>query len=94
VDRTDPTSLTALASVIDDHFDLIIDDGLHPPNANLAVLNFGLRKLKVGGWLVVEDIRSEAMPIWYLTASIMSQRFEARLVTAKEAALFVVQRLT
>lgn len=93
VDQTDPTSLAALANLIDDQFDLIIDDGLHSPNANLAVLGFGLNKLKIGGWLVVEDIRSEALPIWQLTAAIMPQQFEARLVTANKAALFAVQRL-
>lgn len=93
VDQTDRASLTALASLIGDNFDLIIDDGLHSPNANLAVLDFGLRKLKVGGWLVVEDIRSEALPIWHLTAAIMPQQFEARLVAARNAALFAVQRL-
>jgi cephalosporin hydroxylase len=93
VDQTDPASLTTLASLIGDHFDLIIDDGLHSPNANLAVLDFGLRKLKIGGWLVIEDIRSEALPIWQLTAAIVPQRFEARLVTARKAALFAVQRL-
>ena len=94
VDQTDPASLTALASLIGDQFDLIIDDGLHSPNANLAILDFGLRKLKIGGWLVVEDIRSEALPIWQLTAAIMPQQFEARLVTARKAALFVAQRLS
>ena len=93
VDQTDPASLTALASLIGEDFDLIIDDGLHSPNANLAVLDFGLRKLKVGGWLVVEDIRSQALPIWQLTAAIMPQQFEAKLVTARKAALFAVQRL-
>jgi cephalosporin hydroxylase len=93
VDQTDPASLSTLASLIGDHFDLIIDDGLHSPNANLAVLDFGLRKLKVGGWLVIEDIKSEALPIWQLTAAIMPQQFEARLVTAKKATLFAVQRL-
>lgn len=94
VDQTDRASLTALASLIGDRFDLIIDDGLHSPNANLAVLDFALRRLKVGGWLVVEDIRSEALPIWQLTAAIMPQQFEARLVTARKAALFAVQRLS
>ena len=93
VDQTDPASLAALAGLIGDHFDLIIDDGLHSPNANLAVLDFGLRKLKVGGWLVVEDIRSEALPIWQLTAAIMPQQFEARLITDRKTALFAVQRL-
>ena len=94
VDQTDPASITALASLIGDHhFDLIIDDGLHSPNANLAVLDFGLRRLKVGGWLVVEDIRSEALPIWQLTAAIMPKQFEARVVAARKAALFAVQRL-
>jgi hypothetical protein len=93
VDQTDPVSLNALAGLVGDDFDLIIDDGLHSPHANLAVLDFGLSRLKVGGWLVVEDIRPEALPIWQLTAAIMPQQFEARLVAATKAALFAVQRL-
>jgi cephalosporin hydroxylase len=93
VDQTDQASLTALSSLVGDQFDLIIDDGLHSPNANLAVLNFGLSKIKIGGWLVIEDIRFEALPIWQLTAAIIPQQFEARLVTARKATLFAVQRL-
>jgi len=93
VDQTDPASLKALGGMVGDDFDLIIDDGLHSPNANLAVLDFGLRKLKVGGWLVVEDIRREALPIWQLAAAIIPRQFEARLVAARKAALFAVQRV-
>ena len=93
VDQTDPASLTALASMIGDDYDLIIDDGLHSPDANLAVLGFGLPKLKAGGWLVIEDIRAEALPIWQLTAAVMPKQFEATLVAGRNAALFVVRRL-
>jgi hypothetical protein len=93
VDQTDPASLAALAGLVGGQFDLIIDDGLHSPNANLAVLGFGLDKLKAGGWLVIEDIRSEALPIWQLTAAIMPRQFKASLVTSKKAALFAVQRM-
>ena len=31
------------------NFDLVIDDGLHSPDANIATLEFGLKILKVGG---------------------------------------------
>lgn len=93
VDQTDPASLSALGGLIGSQFDLIIDDGLHAPHANLAVLDFGLRRLKVGGWLVVEDIRSEALPIWRLTAAIIPPQFETRIVADCKAALLAVRRL-
>jgi hypothetical protein len=44
VDQTDLTSFRGLEAL--GNFDLIIDDGLHTPNANLAVLLFGIRSLK------------------------------------------------
>ena len=92
-DQTDPASLAALVEKAPGPFDLIIDDGLHSPAANLAVLHFGLPELKPGGWLVIEDIRAEALPVWHLTAAILPQEFRATLVTARNASLFAVRRL-
>ena len=43
-------------SVFDDMYDVIIDDGLHSIGANFNTLLFGLDHLKVGGWLIIEDI--------------------------------------
>ncbi len=92
VDQTDLASLDALAAHLPDAVDLIIDDGLHAPNANVAVLAFGLNRLKDGGWLVVEDIPERAIPLWEVVAALLPDRFESRLLRARGALAFVVRR--
>src|SRR5262245_27895827 len=57
VDQTQPAALAALGEKIVGDLDILIDDGLHAPHANLAVLAFALQKLRRGGWLVIEDIQ-------------------------------------
>lgn len=93
VDQTDPSSFSALAACMPTEFDLIIDDGLHAPNANLATLTFGLGQLKVGGCLVIEDISADALPIWQVVgAALLPAHYSARVVAASDAFLFVVHR--
>jgi hypothetical protein len=52
-------------------FDLIIDDGLHSPIANINTLIWGLKKIKPSGWIVIEDISIRSVPIWKLIDSLM-----------------------
>ena len=92
VDQTDLASLEALARNVPDAIDLIIDDGLHSPNANLAVLAFGLPKLKNGGWLVIEDIPERAVPLWRVVAALLPDAFAGKLIRAEGALVFAVQR--
>ena len=92
VDQTDPRSFEGIANAVHEDFDLIIDDGLHAPNANLATTLFGLERLKIGGWLVVEDIRPHALPVWQVIAALMPSEYDSKLVAAKGGFLFVVQR--
>jgi tetratricopeptide (TPR) repeat protein len=80
VDQTDRQSLEALGNATDSAFDLIIDDGLHAPDANLAVLNFGIGKLKPGGWLVIEDIKSDSIPVWQIVAALLPANYRPALV--------------
>lgn len=42
VGQTDPASFETLGAALPNSFDLIIDDGLHSPDANLATLNFAI----------------------------------------------------
>ena len=37
-------------------FDLFIDDGLHSIAANMVTLNFALRHVRLGGYIVIEDV--------------------------------------
>jgi hypothetical protein len=92
VDQTDTASLDSLAKKIPDSIDLIVDDGLHSPNANLAVLAFGLQKMKNHGWLVIEDIAERAVPFWEVVAALLPDRFPCKLLRAEGALAFAVQR--
>jgi len=93
VDQTDPESFLPLGREIGDNFDLMIDDGLHAPNANLHSLNFFLSRLKIGGWAVIEDITPASEAVWRLVASILPHRFQCHLIEASTSLLFLVQRL-
>jgi hypothetical protein len=92
VDQTDLKSFDALGEAVGRDFDLVIDDGLHSPNANIAVLSFGLSRLKPGGWLVVEDIRHAALPLWEVVVHLLPMGFTAHIVVSAKAIVFAVQR--
>jgi len=92
VDQTDLTSLESLGKNIPDFIDLIIDDGLHSPNANLAVLAFSLEKLKNHGWLVIEDIPERAVPLWEVVAALLPDTFASKLLRDEASLVFAVQR--
>jgi hypothetical protein len=95
VDQTDIDSFAALGDAVPAEFDLIIDDGLHSPNANLATLVFGINRLKVNGYLLVEDISPAALPIWQLvSAALLPGNFESHVVAGEDIVLFVVRRLS
>lgn len=91
VDQTREATLGELADRIPGSLDLIIDDGLHAPNANLAVLKFALEKLRPGGWVVIEDIAEEASSLWKTVARLIPDGFEKHLISAKGGLVFAVQ---
>jgi hypothetical protein len=93
VDQTDLKSFDALGNSITNDFDLIIDDGLHAPNANIATLSFALSRLKSGGWLVVEDIPLRALPIWQVVAALLPTGYEPHLIFTKATIVFAVERM-
>jgi hypothetical protein len=92
VDQTDLKTFEALGQNLPEAFDLIIDDGLHAPNANLAVLAFGLTRLKRQGWLVIEDIAERAIPLWEVVAALLPSTFSCWLVRADGGLLFAVRK--
>ncbi|RYC11537.1 hypothetical protein [Nocardioides zhouii] len=92
VDQTSTESVRALEAQLPDDVHLIIDDGLHSPDANMQVLLLGLRIMPVHGWLVIEDIIPAAQDFWRVVAALLPNHFEATLVRAKGGDLFVVRR--
>jgi hypothetical protein len=91
VDQTDIKTFASLEQVTGHAFDLIIDDGLHAPNANIATLLFALRNLKRNGWFVVEDIPVTALPIWDVVANLLLAKYSCWLLAAKRGCLFVLR---
>lgn len=94
VDQLHYSTLEKLGQVIPEEVDLIIDDGLHSPDANLNTLRFALGKVAPGGWIVIEDIRTEALPVWTLVSGLLSPAFRSCILQAKAGSLFAVQRLS
>lgn len=92
VDQTSSASVRALEAELPDQLHLVIDDGLHTPNANLQVLMLALRVLPVGGWLVIEDIIPAAEDFWQVVAALLPDHLETTLVRAKGGDMFVVRR--
>jgi hypothetical protein len=59
---------------------VIIDDGLHSPGANLAVLLFALDALSAHGVLVIEDIKEDALPVWHVVRALLWEACETALI--------------
>lgn len=74
-------------------FDSVIDDGLHSPDANLNSLNFGLKLIKQGGFVVIQDIDKKAIPLWQIVAKSLGQNYSCSLWNADEAIVFTVEKL-
>ena len=92
VDQMDVDSLKRLARQIPEDLDLIIDDGLHAPAANIAVLSFAITKVRPGGWIVIEDIADKALPFWDVVAAILPADCKCQVVKIRGANAFVVER--
>lgn len=92
VDQTDPTSFDQMwDSFGNPHFDLVIDDGLHSTEANINTFMFATRALKVGGYLVVEDIPERTTHVWQCVSRMLGDQ-AGTLIKAKFAYMYVWQK--
>lgn len=91
LDQTDQKTFDALD--IGSDFDLMIDDGLHAVNTNINSLMFFIDKIKVGGWIVIEDIPYNVLPIWQVISCLLPKSYHARIFKTNLNLLFAVQRL-
>jgi len=94
VDQTVPESIDKWLKGINQPIDLIIDDGLHSPNANLATLAYSLQYIKKGGWVVIEDIGPNSIEIWHVVAHILSGKYSCQIFNSSDQGyLFAAQKL-
>jgi hypothetical protein len=93
VDQTRSSSFDELSSVLGNNaFDLVIDDGLHSPNANIATMLFAFRALKPSGYFIVEDISLGSIPVWQVVSTLLPADYRPALIQAKNGLLFMVQK--
>jgi len=92
VDQTDANSWQALARALPPHLDVVIDDGLHAINTQLASLLFGLEHVRPGGWVVIEDIFSGSRPIWDVVAHLVAPHGRCHRLQGRVPLMFAVQK--
>lgn len=92
IDQLSDQSFADLPKEAFTDLDLFIDDGLHSPDANLRSLFFGLQAVRPGGFVVIEDIRVEAVDIWKTVSSLLPQGCSSALYRGSGAWMFVVQK--
>lgn len=92
LDQTDLGAIDTLSGQLDRQFDLVIDDGLHSPNANVAALVFGLRHVKPGGYFVVEDIAPSHFPVWQVVSALLPANYQCTLVAAHAGCMCVMRK--
>ena len=74
------------------YFDLIIDDGMHSPLANLNVILSSIEYLKKGGCLAIEDINQNSILIWRVISSIIGIKHKNFLIKCKKAYIFIIYK--
>jgi hypothetical protein len=93
IDQLDASSWHSLPrGVVEEGFDLIIDDGLHSPIANLNTVIATLPLLKAGGYLVIEDVASRALPVWDLASHLMGISYQVQVYQFSRAFCVVISR--
>ena len=94
VDQTSTSSLNNLKNKFSNKFDLIIDDGLHSPDANINTLRIAISLIKKGGSIVIEDINSKALDIWITISNLLpSDMFKSQIIEAEGAIAFLIQKI-
>lgn len=81
-DKSWNSFVTAVSQI---KFDLIIDDGLHSPMANLNSVKFLMPLLAPGGILVVEDIAERSLPVWETFIDLAPQNWQIAIFKMRKA---------
>lgn len=93
VDQLSPQTFLEMGTKLGcGEFDLVIDDGLHNPEANLNTLLWAITTVRPGGFIVIEDIPDRAATVWRLVSTILTQAgFASDLFSGCTSRLFVVK---
>lgn len=75
--------------------DLIIDDGLHTSEANLNVIMAFKDYMKVGSWIVIEDIDKTDfnLSLW-TTVKYLMPNFKSQVIDAPNVYVFIARKIS
>jgi hypothetical protein len=94
VDQTDEDSLMQFQKNFPLKFDLVVDDGLHSPLANISTLDLGMKIIKIGGWIVIEDIPRDAISVWQVIKALMPQNYMTYILQDGDDFAFALQKIS
>lgn len=93
LDQTSETSWKEFVKKLGtDKFNLIIDDGLHSPTANLNTILYLLPLLENGGIMVIEDIAERALPVWALFSNLMPEYWNIQMIRTKRSYVLLLKK--
>jgi hypothetical protein len=93
VDQMDLESWNSVPDrLLQEKFDLVIDDGLHSPSANLNTIISTKGLLSERGVIVVEDIAERSLDVWHLLGQLGIPEHELRILAFPRAFCAVIAR--
>ena len=91
LDQIDRNSWKRFTEVLPNiSFDIIIDDGLHSPEANLNSILHLVPMVRPGGVIIVEDIAIRALPVWTLLEKIAPKNLNFEMISAKRCFILLI----
>lgn len=94
VDQNNFDTFSNIPKLLDNKFDLIIDDGLHYQLSNLNTLIFALSNLNKGGYFIIEDIGVWTIDTWKIVKNLIPDNFESRIIQMTESNfIFLVKKI-
>ncbi len=93
LDQLDMQTWASIPTIVTEAgFDLIVDDGLHAPLANLNTVISCLPLLKKGGVIVIEDIPKRALPVWTLAKRLIEETYDVSFYQLHLAHCVVIRK--
>jgi SAM-dependent methyltransferase len=75
-------------------FDLIVDDGLHSPLANLQTIIQANELLKTQGYLIIEDIAPQSLVMWEILSMLLVRHWKIELLESTHSYVAVLSKRT
>jgi hypothetical protein len=93
VDQLNFQSLVELHEIANESH-LIIDDGLHNPEANLNTLLAYKNSMKIGSWIVIEDISKTEfnLKLWKMVRALIPE-FKSEIFNLPNSYVFIGQKI-